>query len=405
MQRNVHENRLSIRTSLLSCALGLFLIIPLAPPALAQSYRTEFSASYSESPENGMTSDTSNVGISARYYFDNVNPRGLPYREAAFVRRVSSIGIAYSKLDVENRTITPTVVENTPTFVEDIDFIFNPDSSDLPDFIDPGADTPPIFIPIRPNAPRSITTPGHKTSTTNIHGEYISPNGGWILGGSLVYGRTTSTSSEQTQGYGLSVGKYIFDRTRLQFSYHSAKDTTGTMFRGFCIPVEDEIVCSQWLEQRERRHDEYSASFRHLQSLGAYDVAFGLRYIKLDIDNEVRTSGEALFPSLPADTEQDLYAGDVSIYWTRNLSTTLSYSHSRIASFPLFTPVNFEPPESESDRVGLHIEYFLSPWVSVNAGYSRIRSRDNGPIISSPLFPVPEPDDQEVFQIGIHTRY
>lgn len=290
------------------------------------SYQFEIEAEYSDSETDydGSFSpdiDEDSVSISGTYYFHDVKTDKGPLSVAAFLDRASSLSAFYSdgETDIDGTEIS----FSGPTFM--------------------GA---PI-LGYGMISGFTLTIPDYEIDTEEyfVNAQYIHAESGWVIEASYGYVEEDSDLEIDIEQdiYGVGIGKYIAQNTRLMLDYFHTE--TDTDFGVFDTSSDSELV---------------NVGLFHVQELGDdtyYDVSLDVAHIDPDDgdDSQAYSLGATYYFTSHIGVGVDVSHVDgddidttsygISGEWfvTDNFSVSLSYTRTEIDFDFEFVPFTPEP--------------------------------------------------------------
>lgn len=246
------------------------------------------------------------------------------------------------------------------------------------------------------------------TDITQLQGRYIHAPSGWFIHASAFDGeRRRAFFREELEGYSVVVGKYLAETTTVSLNYRNTDNDGEQRF----------IVCSIYAPcttsslSQDVETEGYGAFVRHLGAVSTWHYALGLSYQRENTDHST--------PFSDFDLDAESYGVDATLYPDKRLSLTFSFDNRDVEG-------------TDTDSYGVALEYFVTPWLSLSAGYREIKpdpprvvafgNTDSTPDISPNFDVIPAGDitgvsgfsvsvfsppslDREVYTLGIKTRF
>ncbi len=187
------------------------------------------------------------------------------------------------------------------------------------------------------------------TDITGLQGQYIHAPSGWFIQASAFDGESRQAFfREDLEGYGVVVGKYLAETTTASLDYWNTDNDGEQRF----------IVCSGFGPctfsslSRDIETEGYGAAVRHLGAVSRWHYAIGLSYQWENADHST--------PFLDFDLDAETYGVDATLYPDKRLSLTFSFDNRDVEG-------------TDTDSYGVALEYFVTPWLSLSAGYREIK--------------------------------
>jgi hypothetical protein len=300
--------------------VALFSSVLILP---AYAYQFEIEADYSDSETDfdGSSSpdiDADSISISGTYYFNNVETNKGPLNVASFLSRTSNISAFYSDGETEIDATQVTFTGPAP-----IGGIY-------------GYGAPILGF--------TYSIPKYEIDTEEyvVSGQYIHAKSGWLIG--ALYGYLEEDSDLgidlEQDSYGIGIGKYIAQYTRLMLDY---------------IHTETDVDTSSGNASSDS--DAVNIGLFHVQELGRgtyYDASIDIAYLDSDDGDDAHA-----------------YSASTTYYFSPHVGVGINLSH-------------IDGDNIDSTSYGVSGEWFITDNFAVNVNYvrSNIDDSDGGFILA-----------------------
>lgn len=299
--------------------IGLSLVVALLSSVVtfpAHAYQFEVEVGYTDSETDYDSNfwpdeDSDSVSISGTYFFTDVETNKGPLSVAAFLDRASSISVFYS--DGETEVDAQQLTFSGPAPVGPVSSYGSPVSG------------------------FTYLVPKYEIDTEEyfVAGQYIHVNSGWLIEASYGYSEDDSDLGIdiESDSYGVGVGKYIAESTRLMLDY---------------VYIETDIDSS--IGDTSVDTDIVNLGLFHVQQLGNgtfYDVSLDVGYIDSD------ESGDA-----------EVYSASATYYFSRALGIGVNVSHT-------------DNDDIDVTTYGVSGEWFITDSFAINVNYMKAKIDDS----------------------------
>jgi len=336
--------------------LPLFCFALISTHALADPFRLEGDLAYLQGDENGVERTTQSAAVT--WWLEPVDHAGLPWREAGFVSRASSITVGYGRTRIEQTLLSP--------------FPFGP----------------PATVDLRDDTEQLL-----------VSGRYVFPAKRWFVDGAIgrIESDASASGSLEPEGeeYSIGMGYYLTPTTTLRLAAKQGDLDAKDQVTNDCAAIGAPFFgCVQSISiQQETQTTEIALSFRHLGRMASFDYVIDLSAGSRRLKSESEISlvlapprGGGLIGVFPrpggstpgnpvtrrdSDTLGPLEFALVSARWypadTVGIGASLAYSER-------------EAPSGDGQVLtyGLDADWFILPQLAVSALWRRERAPVSG---------------------------